>query len=223
MSLSSLVWNEQEIIKVDDEDSDLLNEFKWRIGNHGYAITTIRPEGKSVPVLLHQLIVFKITGIAKFPRGYCIRHLNDNKLDNRRGNLKVGTVRDNGYDMVTNKGIVKSPQKTRKQSYQMCFCYKGKTHNLGSYDSREDALLAKQRFLLQEGVPIDENHLIFDDLRLIKSSKDCQTSRYRGVRKFKDKYLARIRKNGVEIYRAIFDDELSAHEALQDFRAKLND
>lgn len=48
-----------------------------------------------------------------------IRHLNDNKMDNSRNNLSLGTVKDNYYDMIRNgkkEFIINHLNKITKQS-----------------------------------------------------------------------------------------------------------
>ena len=66
--------------------------------NSGYA--SVRFNGKSE--LLHRLIL-------PTPAGMCTDHINHNKLDNRRINLRVCSQANN------NKNVVKQPRKTSSQ------------------------------------------------------------------------------------------------------------
>lgn len=74
---------------VDDSDFDWLNQRKWRLSTQGYAIT-----GKKKIILMHRLIN-KTNGITD--------HINQNKLDNRRFNLRTVSGMENGRNRGKNK------------------------------------------------------------------------------------------------------------------------
>jgi hypothetical protein len=60
---------------VDDDDFEWLNQFKWQVYSDGY----VRARGN---LLMHRLIM-------KSPCGAGTDHINHNKLDNRRCNLRI--------------------------------------------------------------------------------------------------------------------------------------
>src|SRR3990167_6471716 len=62
---------------VDQNNRALLNQYKWFIKSNGYVTTKIK--GKFI--LLHRLVM-------KAKEGEEIAHINKNKLDNRRSNLR---------------------------------------------------------------------------------------------------------------------------------------
>lgn len=68
------------IISADDVPKAENNN--WRLDSHGYAIKSIRVGGKTKNIPLHHL-VYK-----KPDKGMVIDHINRNKLDNRRENLR---------------------------------------------------------------------------------------------------------------------------------------
>lgn len=81
---------------VDNQDYDFLNQWKWHF-NSGYAMRREYlkgGKGKSVYLLMHRVIM-------NTPRGLETDHINMDKLDNRRQNLRVCTRSQNG----TNKNI----------------------------------------------------------------------------------------------------------------------
>jgi hypothetical protein len=80
---------------VDDKDFEWLNKFKWHFGSHGYVVTTVNYR----KVLMHRLI-------NKTPENFETDHINRDKLDNRRSNLRTVTQSQNGF----NRG----PQKNNK-------------------------------------------------------------------------------------------------------------
>lgn len=76
-------YSEKYVI-VDDEDYEYLSAFKWQFTSNGYAK---RKYGKT-SLLMHRVI-------AKTPDGLVTDHLNHNKLDNRKSNLRVCTQMEN--------------------------------------------------------------------------------------------------------------------------------
>lgn len=73
--------NRGEKALIDDVDAHLV-AYKWRVSRQGYAIS-------SMGVMLHQCVVGRPIN------GLVIDHINRNKLDNRRGNLRFATFREN--------------------------------------------------------------------------------------------------------------------------------
>lgn len=68
---------------VDDEDFDFLNQWKWSCAVDGYAFRNIKKsDGKRTIVYMHRII-------NKTPEGYETDHINRNKLDNRKSNLRT--------------------------------------------------------------------------------------------------------------------------------------
>ena len=64
-------------VKIDADDYDTVKGLKWCIGNHGYA------ENVKTKMLLHRLVM----RISK--DGHEVDHINRNKLDNRKSNLRL--------------------------------------------------------------------------------------------------------------------------------------
>lgn len=76
-------------IIFDPEDQHIIELASWTIGSHGYAMAGFRkPDGTRENWLLHQ----KIVG---YHPGMVIDHINKNKLDNRKANLRVVSQSDN--------------------------------------------------------------------------------------------------------------------------------
>lgn len=71
----------KEVI-VDDEDYDYLNRWKWGQNSSGYARRTIYVNKKYKTLLMHRFII-------NAPEGKEVDHINGNKLDNRRENLRL--------------------------------------------------------------------------------------------------------------------------------------
>lgn len=72
--------------KIDAKDFDLVNQFCWYFDG-GYAVHG-SGDGKKPKVWMHRII-------AKTPSGFVTDHINGNKLDNRRRNLRICTRQQN--------------------------------------------------------------------------------------------------------------------------------
>jgi len=75
-------------IKISPEDADLLVDFDWRILQRGYCQNT-----RGVPErLLHRVIAIRMYG--PISEGLEVDHINRNKRDNRRENLRLVTSKE---------------------------------------------------------------------------------------------------------------------------------
>ena len=76
---------------IDDDALDLIGDLKWHYQEKrktGYAIRTIRINGKNVTERMHRIIV----GAA---HGTIVDHINGDGLDNRRENLRIVSHKEN--------------------------------------------------------------------------------------------------------------------------------
>lgn len=78
---------------VDNEDFEWLNQWKWHMSSHGYVMR--RPPQSRI-VYMHRLI----NGT---PDDSDTDHINRNKLDNRRENLRIANKILNGRNRGENK------------------------------------------------------------------------------------------------------------------------
>lgn len=91
-----------EEIVVDDADFEALNVRKWQVSADGYARRSQRvgprKEGRKLPIVMHRLIM----GLS-FGDGLEVDHINGNRLDNRRANLRVCLKRENARNRPTHR------------------------------------------------------------------------------------------------------------------------
>ena len=125
---------------VDDENYEYLNQFSWYVTSNGYARRTIRRGKKNQYIRMHNEII----GTQKNKE---TDHINRNKLDNRKDNLRIVTRSENSLnkDLQKNntsgyKGI--SWNKKEKKWYS-CIKINEKTVSLGRYKSIQGAWLAR--------------------------------------------------------------------------------
>jgi hypothetical protein len=130
---------------VDDEDFNYLNQFKWHYQSQGYAarngIMVNRKRGDII--LMHRVV-------NETPNNLITDHINRNKLDNRKSNLRTVTYSVNHLNKnkpVNNtsgyKGVHwdKSKNKWRAKAQ-----YKSKQIHLGDFDDPEKANVARLSF-----------------------------------------------------------------------------
>lgn len=75
-------------VKIDRADWDRICAYKWHIGSTGYAVWRGVKDGRKQTIRMHRLI----TGC---PAGRIVDHINHDRLDNRRSNLRVCTQSEN--------------------------------------------------------------------------------------------------------------------------------
>lgn len=122
---------------VDNEDFSFLNRVFWRVNKDGYARTTFQVKsGVRKDITMHRLILNPYTENQ-------IDHINNDRLDNRRQNLRVCLLKENVFNRSKGKG--KSSQYKgvgrykRTGQWQARICFEGKLMHLGMFEKEEDA------------------------------------------------------------------------------------
>ena len=91
---------ENKSFKIDKNDYPLIMDYKWYLNNNGYPYTfgkgsvNFGKRGKT----LHKFLFRK----QYIEKGYVIDHINRDKLDNRRNNLRIITQKENSYNRTKN-------------------------------------------------------------------------------------------------------------------------
>jgi len=120
---------------VDNEDFEYLSQWHWFLSGKGYAE---RYNGqKKSPIKMHSQIM-------NTPNGLFCDHINGNRLDNRKSNLRLVTNQQN----LCNRGKASNNTSGYKGvSFQCKKWYAkitsfGKQHHLGSFKEKIDAARA---------------------------------------------------------------------------------
>lgn len=111
---------------VDDDDYEKYNHLRWHLSDTGYAVRRINGE----TIRIHRLIM-------NCPEGLVIDHLNGDKLDCRKSNMRICTQSENTKNRHGAKGYCYDKSK-RKWMVR----YKNKFW--GRYNTEEEAKKAYQ-------------------------------------------------------------------------------
>ena len=133
--------NKNEEILVDDEDYDFLSQWTWRIVARGYAGRTSYVKSTKSRVSI-EYMHRRILGLERGVR-LCVDHINGNRLDNRRENLRICTNSQNGFNRGTTvqnksgyKGVI---QEKKTGKWRAAIRANGKVKHLGTFDDPASA------------------------------------------------------------------------------------
>ena len=126
---------------VDDEDSDVA-QIPWYATRYGYAVTN-RKGQKRTTVFLHRVILERIVG-GPLPPGLETDHINRDRLDNRRENLRAVTRSENQANSERPRGRsgYRGVRQGRAGSWYAQISLAGKKICIGRFASPEAAAKA---------------------------------------------------------------------------------
>lgn len=131
-----IIYNKQceEIARtlIDLDDVDKVREYKWSMNDNGYIWN-----GK---IYLHRFIMNP-------PDGMVIDHINHDRLDNRKENIRICTIRQNNMNksfMSNNtSGVIGVNWNKRAKKWKSRINVNGNEIHLGYFDTKEDAIQAR--------------------------------------------------------------------------------
>jgi hypothetical protein len=128
-----------KVALVDDEDYEWLNQWKWCFHHAGYAVRTSIDKKKRTMILMHRLIIGT-------PQHMETDHINNNRLDNRKCNLRVCTASQNQANRPApinnkckNKGVYWYGARNKWCAH---IWYDNRTHCIGRFNTIEEAINA---------------------------------------------------------------------------------
>lgn len=129
---------------VDDADVPLVSAHRWSLHTGGYAMSAVRSGGSRRTIYMHRLIVGAPPGRE---RGDWIEvdHINGQKLDNRRANLRLARRRDNVVNKLSpnrRSGKFRGVERTRGGLWRARIYRNGCLHHIGVFDTAENAARA---------------------------------------------------------------------------------
>lgn len=199
---------------IDARDIEKVAPYKW-IFHAGYARSSKYDSQRKKNRSIHMSHV-----ILPCPEGMFIDHINRNKLDNRRCNLRIVTRSQNNANrrsFVNSKSQYKGVVKSKKTGrWEAAIRKDGKQISLGSYETEIAAASAYNDYARkmwgEYALLNDIEEVDYRSQRHLKSKK-CG-SIYRGVCLRKNgKWAARITLEGKRISLGYFDEEIEAAKA----------
>lgn len=124
----------------DLDDYEYIKDFNWKIDKQGYAYCQIKKKGKLHLIRLHRII-------ADAPDGKLVDHINGDTLDNRRNNLRLVTIAQNGHNRSLSSknksGVTGVFWFEKRGKWLVNICNNNKTIYIGLYSNFDDAVKAR--------------------------------------------------------------------------------
>jgi HNH endonuclease/AP2 domain len=210
----------QEVI-VDADDFDYLNKFKWHLNKQcGYVYSMI--DGKNVS--LHR-VVMRHTEV---PKQHVIDHINNQKNDNRKINLRIVSYSANAQNKTSLKEHIGVYHKNNK--FYASVTYQGKHYNIGIYDSKEEASKERDKavyLLYRNGAKLNliltehekqvlsQEYFCFEDFLKTKSrKKNCNLPKC--VFQKGNTYIVIFKKKTYSGFQTVEDASKHYHRLLED-------
>lgn len=132
-----------KVALVDDEDFELLSQWRWFYETHGYASRDIylgggRKNQQSKRIKMHRLIM-------DCSNDKEVDHIDGNGLNNQKYNLRICTHAENQKNLrrpITSTSGYKGVTWDKNRKKWVAYIWSGKSINLGGFDSKEKAALA---------------------------------------------------------------------------------
>ena len=138
---------------ISKEDYDKISKHRWNVDSRGYWRDSCTGE------LLHRFIL----NLADRGKDVYVDHINHNKSDNRRENLRIVTPHQNAINTSTSNrnttGIL-GVRIDERNKWESRLCVNGKNMRLGRFNTKEEAIIARlkaEKYYLGEFAP--QKHL----------------------------------------------------------------
>ena len=123
---------------IDDSDWEIVKNFSWHF-SCGYAVRSIKIDGNNGTLALHRFLM-------NTPKGFDTDHINGDKLDNRRSNLRICTRSQNSMNSRRKKYFTSKYKGVswykRDKCWRSYVNLSGKQFHLGYFDSEIQAAKA---------------------------------------------------------------------------------
>jgi HNH endonuclease/AP2 domain len=196
---------------IDDEDAPQA-EYRWHRGGKGYARRRAYSEGRWI--YLHRVII-------RAPNDRQADHINGDRLDNRRGNLRLVTAAQQGHNQGLHSNSTSGYRGVswhrNRRKWVAGVRVNGKKHFIGSFNEKTDAAEATRAF--REANLSHTNEDRSNVRRPVPAPKPqgvtTNTSGHRGVTRNGNKWMARVQVNRKRHHLGSFEDPADAAEAVR--------
>ena len=131
--------------KIDDDDLEKVSFCSWNFDRYARANVWLKDEKKYKVIYMHRII-------ANAPQGMDVDHINGDKLDNRKENLRVCTRSENLHNLRGKsrsksglRGAYRELNRGKGCRWFSQMSVRGKMHHLGRFDTAEEAHEAYQK------------------------------------------------------------------------------
>lgn len=136
-NVASLVLTTGDVVIADADDIGKLSSISWFKQTAGYAAGRKQVNGKRPIILMHRFVLDAKPGSE-------VDHINGNKLDNRKANLRFVTRSQNrqnqqGARKDSKTGVRNVIYDERKRRFKVVLSIDGKVRYFGSFESLEEA------------------------------------------------------------------------------------
>jgi hypothetical protein len=151
-------------VLIDDDDLWIIggSTQSW-ITNYGYAMVLMYPPvgfyipvGKTINHYIKKMLLHRVIMFNKLKYGYEVDHINHNRLDNRKSNLRIVTHSENMLNALPPRkqdgtsSVFKGVSK-RGDKWQVIIRFGDKLKHFGVFDTEEQAgIIASQQFDLKQ-------------------------------------------------------------------------
>ena len=124
---------------VDSENLKHVSEHTWYLSPAGYAWTFV--QGVPKPITMHRMVAGIYHSLAAYQ---IVDHANNDRLDNRFGNLRICTMQENNWNrrVHSNNKIGLKGVYARSDKYRATIRRNGVFYHLGDYSDKWMAALA---------------------------------------------------------------------------------
>lgn len=140
LDLVYLLLSDGSVAVCDGVDYEKVSQkSSWSIGSGGYPYASFYKKGKQTNMRLHNFIYGNI------PDGYVVDHINGDKLDNRRVNLRLATSAQNNQNRVAKSGTSKYKgvsYDSSRSKWIASIQTNGKTKHIGRFNKEVEAAIA---------------------------------------------------------------------------------
>jgi hypothetical protein len=134
--MKEIELTQEQVAIVDDEDYEYLSQWKWHATKHGNTYYAERKPNKK------HCIMARI--IMKCENDMVVDHINRDGLDNRKENLRICTIAENGRNKTKSKKTTNPYKGIQKNhlKWTAIITYNKFTKCLGNFNSPEEAAIA---------------------------------------------------------------------------------
>lgn len=134
------------VVLIDKDDALMCKRYTWYINNNGYAIATHNfGNSKQKTIRMHRyLLENELLDNHKMQ----VDHINRNRLDNRRNNLRLATPSQNSINRIKRNQDENKVKGVNWHKGKCKWCAQininGKQRQVGQFDNYEEAVLARK-------------------------------------------------------------------------------